>query len=178
METNLNSILGDSINKDLNDFFSNSNFKLSYVSNNEQDTTLLAKHFAKFLKKDDIVVLNGDLGVGKTLFVSGLADFFEISNQVSSPTFTIVNEYNIHNEIISKNCNTNNIFHFDVYRLNDSTDFLNSVGNEYFTNGICIIEWGNIIEDILPSNTIFIDISKSEDNENLRYITLTKGGQK
>lgn len=139
-------------------------FEYSYVSNNVDDTIFIAKCFAKFLKRSDIIVLNGELGSGKTVFMSGVANYFEIEDQISSPTFTIVNEYYLKN--------FDKIFHFDVYRIEDSNDFLDSIGTEYFSNGICIIEWGNIIQDILPKNTIFIDISKDENDYDKRYFKI------
>lgn len=139
-------------------------FEYTYISNNVDDTIYLAKNFAKFLKCSDIIVLNGELGSGKTVFMSGIASYFEIEDQISSPTFTIVNEYTLKN--------FDKIFHFDVYRIEDSNDFLDSIGTEYFSNGICIIEWGNIIKDILPKNTVFIDISKDENNYDKRYFKI------
>ena len=152
--------------KDLNTFFSNTfkeknNINFNYISNNIHDTKALAKEMAKYLHIGDIIVLNGELGAGKTVFLTGIADFFGIGNQVSSPTFTIVNEYDVNDSCP--------IFHFDVYRLQDSDEFLEGIGTDYFYDGICIIEWGNIIKDILPKNTIYIDISKDDINENLRY---------
>lgn len=142
----------------------NDSFEYSYISNNVDDTIFLAKNFAKYLKCSDIIVLNGELGSGKTVFMSGIANYFEIEEQISSPTFTIVNEYTLKN--------SEKIFHFDVYRIEDSNDFLDSIGTEYFSNGICIIEWGNIIQDILPKNTIFIDISKDETDYDKRYFKI------
>lgn len=140
-------------------------FEYSYISNNVDDTILLAKSFASKLQKSDIIVLNGELGCGKTVFMQGMAKYFKIENQISSPTFTIVNEYTIPK-------NNEKIFHFDVYRIEDSSDFLDSIGTEYFFNGICVIEWGNIIKDILPKNTIFIDIQKDDENYDKRYFKI------
>lgn len=118
------------------------------------DTLDLSYEFAKYLKKTDIAVLNGELGSGKTVFMQGIARYFGIENEVSSPTFTIVNEY-ITNDL--------NIYHFDVYRIDNEYQFMDTIGTEYFENGISIIEWGNIIKNILPKNTIYIDISKIND---------------
>ncbi|MDD2376373.1 MAG: tRNA (adenosine(37)-N6)-threonylcarbamoyltransferase complex ATPase subunit type 1 TsaE [Clostridia bacterium] len=129
--------------------------QIEYVSNSLIDTLNYSYEFAKYLKKTDIVVLNGELGSGKTIFVKGIAKYFGVEDEVSSPTFTIVNEY-ITNNI--------NIYHFDVYRLDNEKQFMNTIGTEYFENGISIIEWGNIIKNILPKDTIYIDISKIDDN--------------
>lgn len=151
-------------NEDLTAFLSNNlnnNIDFNYLSKNTDDTKMLAKELAKHLHIGDIIVLNGELGAGKTVFLTGLASYFNIESQVSSPTFTIVNEYDTKNSCP--------IYHFDVYRLNDSDEFLEGIGTDYFYNGICIIEWGNIIKDILPKNTIYIDILKDNEDENIRY---------
>ncbi len=142
-----------------------------YITNSEAETLKLAADFASSLNKNDIVVLSGELGAGKTRFMYGIAEFFNIQNVVCSPTFTIVNEYELPQE---KN-NINKIFHFDVYRIQDSVDFVDSIGTDYFSNGLCILEWGKNIKDILPSTTIYVDIKKDNDNENKRTITITKG---
>lgn len=148
-----------------NIYFNNSNtsFYYEYISNNAKDTMQLSNYFAKYMKASDILNLNGELGAGKTVFVTGFAKYFNIESEVSSPTFTIVNEYNTTN---------NKIFHFDVYRIEDSSEFLDSIGTEYFQNGICIIEWGNIIKDILPKNTVNIEITKDDFNENIRIFKI------
>lgn len=146
-------------------FFNENINELTYISNKINDTTDLSYEFAKFLKHSDIVVLNGELGSGKTVFMQGIAKYFGIENEVSSPTFTIVNEY-ITNDV--------NIYHFDVYRLNDEYQFMDTIGTEYFENGISIIEWGNIIKNILPKNTIYIDITKIDENSRKIYIRRNK----
>ncbi|MDD3303825.1 MAG: tRNA (adenosine(37)-N6)-threonylcarbamoyltransferase complex ATPase subunit type 1 TsaE [Clostridia bacterium] len=137
-----------------------------YIAKGIDDTLLLAKTFAKELKKGDIIALNGELGAGKTVFVSGIAQYFGIESQICSPTFTIVNEYTLQN--------LEKIYHFDVYRIEDSTDFLDSIGDHYFEDGICIIEWADIIQDILPKRTITIDITKDEKNSDIRYFHIRR----
>lgn len=139
-------------------------FDKKYITKNTNQTKLLAKSFASLLSKNDIIVLNGELGAGKTVFMSGIASYFDIEDEVSSPTFTIVNEYSLKDN--------SKIFHFDVYRIYDSNEFLERIGTEYFDEGISIIEWGNIIKDILPKRTIYIDISKDEKDINTRIIRI------
>ena len=136
----------------------------TFISKSENDTINFARDFAKKLKKNDIIVLNGELGSGKTKFTQGILEYFNLGSEISSPTFTIVNEYK-NNDI--------SIYHFDVYRLNDSNDFYDIGGDEYFEKGICIIEWGEIIKNALPSNTIFIEFKRNEENENYRTITIS-----
>lgn len=140
-----------------------------FKSNCENDTLNFAKKFASKLKKSDIIVLSGELGSGKTKFTEGILSFFNLENEISSPTFTIVNEYKF---------NTINIFHFDVYRLEDSSEFYAIGGEEYFDKGICIIEWGEIIEDALPKNYIKIEFSRNTDIENGRILNIQSIGNK
>ena len=109
-------------------------------------------------------MLVGDLGAGKTKFTEGLLSFWNLQDEISSPTFTIVNEYNTQNI---------NIYHFDVYRLSDVDEFFAIGGLEYFENGISIIEWGDIIEDIIPKDFIKITILKDENNLNLRTFDIS-----
>lgn len=137
----------------------------TYISKNEQDTITFAKDFAKNLKLGDIIVLSGELGSGKTKFVQGVLEYFNLSDEISSPTFTIVNEY------ISERIN---IYHFDVYRLEDSDEFFAIGGEEYFSKGICLIEWGELIEDVLPKPYIKINFSKDENNIDYRKLTIEK----
>ena len=139
----------------------------NYITHSEQETEKLAFDLAKNLNNNSIIVLTGNLGTGKTRFMRGIAKYFGIQNEVSSPTFTIVNEYTPK----TNSENVDKIFHFDVYRLSDSLDFEDSVGTDYFNSGLCILEWGEIIKDILPPSTIYITI-ESTDMENERIITI------
>ena len=137
----------------------------TYISKSEEDTINFAKNFAKNLKVGDIIVLSGELGSGKTKFVQGILENFGMANEISSPTFTIVNEYN---------SPTINIYHFDVYRLEDSDEFYAIGGDEYFSQGICIIEWGEMIEDVLPKPYTKITFSKNNDDVNYRELKIKK----
>lgn len=137
--------------------------QLNYTFNNENETKQFAKKLASKLKIGDIIILSGELGAGKTKFTEGILDYFQLSNEISSPTFTIVNEYHTPNFPI---------YHFDVYRLEDEYEFLEIGGEEYFEKGICIIEWGEMIENLLPPDYIKISFSKDSKNENIRNITI------
>ncbi len=137
----------------------------TYISKSEQDTIDFAKNYAQNLKPGDIIVLSGELGSGKTKFVQGILENFNLQDEISSPTFTIVNEYN---------SDTVNIYHFDVYRLEDSDEFFAIGGEEYFSKGICLIEWGELIEDILPKPYTKISFSKSDDDVSYRKLTIEK----
>ena len=141
---------------------------LTFASNSPEDTLLFAKKIASILKKEDILILSGDLGAGKTKFVEGILSFFNLDNEISSPTFTIVNEYNT----------STPIFHFDVYRLEDSSEFLEIGGEEYFEKGICLIEWGELIEDILPNEYLRIKFTKDNFSDDKRILELYANGQR
>lgn len=134
---------------------------LELITNSEEETIELAKKIAKQLNKNTIIVLTGDLGSGKTKFTEGILKFFGLEDEISSPTFTLVNEYNTKDF---------NIYHFDVYRLSDEDEFFSIGGEEYFDKGACIIEWGEMIEKILPPNYIKLIFSKDENFENRRII--------
>lgn len=137
----------------------------TFVSHNENETKDFAKNLAGTMTTGDIIVLSGDLGSGKTKFTEGFLSYFGLENEISSPTFTIVNEH--HSKDIS-------IYHFDVYRLEDSDEFYAMGGEEYLSSGICIIEWGEIIEEILPSGYTKISFKKDENNDNIRYLDIEK----
>lgn len=133
------------------------------ISNSEEETKLIGRKFAKDLKKGDVIVLTGDLGSGKTKFTEGVLQFFGLENEISSPTFNIVNEY-VKEDV--------NVYHFDVYRLEDEDEFYAIGGEEYFEKGICLIEWGEMIEHALPNKYIQISFSRNLEDENLREIVI------
>ena len=137
-----------------------------YKSNSLKETENIASAIAKTLKKGDVLCLNGDLGAGKTAFVGGLAKGLGIGEYISSPTFTIVNCYD--GEIP--------LYHFDVYRISDSDEMFDIGFDEYLSgDGIAVIEWSEIIEDILPEHRLDITIKKDLSvHENYREIIVEK----
>lgn len=139
-------------------------------SNSEKETIEIGKKIAPQLKKGTIIILSGDLGSGKTKLTEGILTYFGLQDEISSPTFTIVNEYTKNNL---------NIYHFDIYRLSDIDEFFAIGGEEYFEKGISIIEWGEMIENILPKDYIKINFSRDLENENIRNIEIVcKGNTK
>lgn len=125
-------------------------FPFTKIVNDENETAKLAEDFAKIIHKGQVIVLNGNLGAGKTFFIKNLLARFGIRN-VNSPTFSIVNE---HEGKIKA-------YHFDFYRLNKIKE-LYDIGWEDYLNdpdGILLIEWGNLLQDALPSKRIEISIS-------------------
>ena len=138
---------------------------MKYISHCIKDTQHIAKEIASTLRCGDVVSLSGELGAGKTAFVRGIADFFGFSGDVTSPTFTLVNEY----DGIKMT-----LYHFDAYRLeNANTDQLDWIDDYLFGDGVCLIEWAEFINPILPDNTIFIEITKnSQMGEDYRDIVV------
>lgn len=141
----------------------------NFVSYNENETKEIAKKLASKLENKDIVVLSGELGSGKTKFTEGFLSYWGLQDEISSPTFNIVNEHSKDNT---------NIYHLDVYRLEDKGEFYSIGATEYFSTGICVIEWGELIEDILPNNYIKIKFSKDENNESIRYLNFKAYGKR
>ena len=141
----------------------------NFVSHSEDETKEIARKLASKLENKDIVVLSGDLGSGKTKFTEGLLSYWGLQDEISSPTFNIVNEHKIDNI---------NLYHLDVYRLENKGEFYSIGGTEYFTTGICVIEWGELIEDILPPNYIKIKFSKDENDDSIRYLSFKAYGER
>lgn len=130
-----------------------------YVSNSYEETLNVAAEFSNLLKGNDVITLGGDLGAGKTAFVTGLAKGLGANETVQSPTFTIVNEYR---------SGRLPLFHFDVYRIGDSDEMYDIGFDEYlFGDGVCAIEWAQNVIDLLnmPYYEVKIikDLNISED---------------
>ena len=142
---------------------------LKIISNSPSNTIKTAKNLAKLLKTGDTVVLTGELGAGKTKFTEGFLSYYNLEDEISSPTFNIVNEYKTP---------FSTIYHFDVYRLADIDEFYAIGGEEYFDKGICLIEWGEQIEDALPLEYIKINFEKNELDDNCRIINIQAIGEK
>jgi tRNA threonylcarbamoyladenosine biosynthesis protein TsaE len=133
---------------------------LKLTSNSPEETKKIAYELAQKLKPGDVICVYGDLGAGKTVFASALAQQLGITQSITSPTFTIVNEYE----------GRIPFYHFDVYRI-DTKGFLDIGGDEYFyKDGIVLIEWPENIADVLPSNRIEVHINTTE-NPDEREIT-------
>ncbi|MCM1158693.1 MAG: tRNA (adenosine(37)-N6)-threonylcarbamoyltransferase complex ATPase subunit type 1 TsaE [Clostridium sp.] len=141
---------------------------MEYDSFSPEDTFRLAKEMGKKAKAGDVFCLNGDLGVGKTLFSQGFAKGLGIEENVSSPTFTIVQEYD---EGRLK------LYHFDVYRIEDAEE-MEEVGftDMVYGDGVCLIEWAERILDILPEHCQNVVIEKDlEKGFDYRRIFVEEG---
>ena len=123
-----------------------------FESMSDRDTQDLGYKLGKCAKPGDVYSLDGDLGTGKTVFTAGFAKGLAIHTPVCSPTFTILQVYE-EGRIP--------LYHFDVYRIADPQEMEEIGFDEYaFGQGVCLIEWGNRIEEILPANTVHITIEK------------------
>ena len=135
------------------------------------DTTQLGMKLGKLLKPGDIICLTGDLGTGKTHITKGIAKGLDINDNITSPTFTIVNEYEGGRLKLN---------HFDVYRVSDPDEIYAIGFDDYiFSDSVSIIEWANYIEEILPHDLLHIKIEKDfVKGEDYRKITLTPYGER
>lgn len=125
---------------------------MEYISNSVDETKKIAAELAKKLSAGDVLCMYGDLGAGKTAFVQGLAAGLGITEPITSPTFTIVNEY----------YGSLPLYHFDVYRISDSDEMYEVGYEEYiYGDGVSVIEWAELIEDILPKKRYNVTISKN-----------------
>ncbi|MDF2567098.1 MAG: hypothetical protein K0R90_554 [Oscillospiraceae bacterium] len=139
---------------------------IKYLSNSVEQTEDFACKFSKELNAGDIIAFNGDLGAGKTAFVRGLAKGLQVYGEVSSPTYSLVNEYS----------GETPLYHFDMYRVCSMDDLYTTGFFDYLDmNGIMAIEWSENIQSALPENTIFITIEKLSENE--RKIIVDGGGK-
>ena len=136
-----------------------------YETNSAKETHELGKRIGSNAKKGQIYTLEGDLGVGKTVFTQGVADGLGIKEPISSPTFTIIQEYQE---------GRLPFYHFYDYRIGDVEEMEESGYDDYFLgDGICLIEWANLIEEILPENVITVKIEKDlEKGFDYRKITI------
>lgn len=121
------------------------------ISHSVAETLRIAEEFAATVKPGDVILLEGDLGAGKTHFVKGFVRGFGLSSDVvSSPTFTIINEYN----------GTLPVYHFDFYRIENIQESLEIGAEEYlYGTGVCIVEWPERVRDILPEDAQTVHIA-------------------
>ena len=139
-----------------------------FESYSYDETQEIAKKLTDRFKAGDFVAMYGDLGAGKTAFIQGVAKALGVKNYVTSPTFTIVNEYN----------GTIPLYHFDVYRITDVDEMYEIGYDDYISaGGLCIVEWAELIEDIFPESYYKITILKNEIiSYDYRKIILEKFG--
>ena len=138
----------------------------TYITKSEQETELLGQSFARELKGGTVVAMYGDLGAGKTAFVRGMAKGMGLECRVSSPTFTIVNEYLGDRELI----------HFDMYRLSSADELFEIGWEDYLSRGaVCAVEWSENVRDAFFGDEIVVRIEKLDDTR--RKITIEEAGK-
>ena len=139
---------------------------MEYLSHSEAETEAIGARLARTLRPGAVLAYQGDLGMGKTAFTRGLARGLGCEGRVTSPTFTIVNEYE----------GPIPLFHFDLYRLEDA-DALFDIGWEDYLarGGVCAVEWSERAEDALPEDTLYVTISRHPENDGWRIITVQGG---
>lgn len=138
---------------------------MEYISNSSEDTKKIAYEFSKSLKSGDVVCMYGEMGAGKTAFVQGLAEGLGIDEPITSPTFTIVNEY--YGRLA--------LYHFDVYRIGEADEMYEIGYDEYIDgDGVSVIEWPQLIDELLPNERYNITIAKdyTAKNDDYRKITI------
>jgi tRNA threonylcarbamoyladenosine biosynthesis protein TsaE len=136
-----------------------------YISNSEEQTSILSQTLGTLVKPNDVISLEGDLGAGKTTFTKGLAKGLGVKRVVNSPTFSIIKEYK----------GRLPLFHMDVYRLHNSEEDLGF--DEYFEgDGVSVVEWAHYIKEYLPQDYLTITIRLIK--ENTREITFTPKGSR
>lgn len=138
-------------------------FPFSSFSKEERETELIAKDFSQTINSGDVIILNGELGSGKTFFVKKVLENFGIS-WVNSPTFAIVNEYK----------NSFKFYHFDFYRVKNEKELFDIGFNDYIndSDAVIFIEWGNLFPSILPRKKTEVVFTIYEDNQ--RGISINK----
>ena len=139
---------------------------MEYLSHSEAETEALGRDLAARLRPGDVVAYRGDLGAGKTAFTRGLARGLGCRGRVTSPTFTIVNEYE----------GPTPLFHFDLYRLGDVEELYDIGWEDYLArDGVCAVEWSESFPDALPEGTVTVSIRRCPEDDGWRQITVEGG---
>ena len=141
---------------------------MEYLSHSVEETEAIGEQLGRSLGRGSVVAYLGGLGMGKTAFTRGLARGLGCRSRVTSPTFTIVNEYN----------GPIPLFHFDMYRL-ESEDALFDIGWEDYLErgGVCAVEWSENVADALPEDAVYVTIARHAEQDGWRHITITGGTQ-
>ena len=132
-----------------------------YYTNSDKETEAVGEQFGRTVKDGTVIAMYGDLGAGKTAFVRGMARGMGIDERVSSPTFTIVNEY----------LGDRTLIHFDMYRLGSADELFDIGWEDYISRGaVCAVEWSENVEDAFYGDEIILTIEKTSDTS--RKITI------
>ncbi len=142
--------------------------KTIIFTHSTEETELAGQSFAERLTRGDFVAMRGDLGVGKTAFIRGMAKHLAPRARVQSPTYQIVNEYR---------GGKIPFYHFDMYRIDDEDSLLSTGYYDYIENGICAVEWSEKIEDFLPEEYFLVTILKVPENVDSRKIIIERAAE-
>lgn len=127
---------------------------MEYVTNSAEETMNLGEKFGKTLKGGEVILLKGEMGAGKTVFVKGIAKALGITDRITSPTYAYMNDYD------------GKLYHYDCYRLSSGEDAEGLGLTDYFyADGICVVEWSENIADVLPKKTLSVKIEKISENQ-------------
>lgn len=138
---------------------------MQYFTNSAEETERLGQRLGETLRGGEVVAYLGELGAGKTAFTRGLARGLGISMRVTSPTYTIVNEYT---------GGRLPLFHFDMYRLGSEEELFDIGWEDYLARGgVCAVEWSERAEDAFDGSTVRIDFRRSAQHDGWRVITIT-----
>ena len=138
---------------------------MEYLSHSPEETEHIGEMLGRRLRPGTVVAYRGGLGMGKTAFTRGLARGLGCAGRVTSPTFTIVNEYD----------GATPLFHLDMYRLGSSDELFDIGWEDYLTRGgVCAVEWSERVDDAMPADTLWVDIARGTD-ESDRIITISGG---
>ncbi len=139
---------------------------MEYLSHSTAETESIGASLGQRLLPGSVLAYRGDLGMGKTAFTRGLAKGLGFTGRVTSPTFTIVNEYE----------GRLPLFHFDMYRLGSSEELFDIGWEDYLSRGgVCAVEWSERVTDALPPDTVWVEIRRHPEEEGWRVITITGG---
>ncbi len=129
---------------------------MTFLTKSSEQTIELGRKIGKLLKPGDVIAMSGTLAAGKTTITKGIAESLGVKDNVTSPTFCLISEYE--GEKMP-------LYHMDVYRLDGEEDFLNLGVEEFlYGNGVCIIEWSEKVKNALPKKTIYMNITPNQDS--------------
>ena len=139
---------------------------MEYLSHSERETEAVGESLGRTLRPGAVVAYTGDLGAGKTVFTRGLARGLGCTGRVTSPTFTLVNEYE----------GAIPLFHFDMYRLGGADELFDIGWEDYLgRGGVCAVEWSERVAEALPPDTVRVSLRRCPDREDWRTITIEGG---
>ncbi|MBR6340961.1 MAG: tRNA (adenosine(37)-N6)-threonylcarbamoyltransferase complex ATPase subunit type 1 TsaE [Treponema sp.] len=141
---------------------------MTFTTKSEEETIELGRKIGRLLKKGDIIAMQGTLAAGKTTITKGIAQALGITDTITSPTFCLISEY----------YGSMPLYHFDVYRLDGTEDFINLGADDMlYGDGVSIIEWSEKIMDELPSRTIVLRLTPQDDGSRLIEIENWNNGE-